>query len=139
MKKTVSLFVVCIMICSIFGGCAQNPTNENSFTAWVDDSEPVAALREYVEDVTNEKSTHFIPVEDRIAVFDLDGTLYCETFPIYGEWLLFADYVLNTPEYEPSEEFWRLRRNWQELKKQVIFRAIWSKHTSTRMRLLLQV
>jgi hypothetical protein len=104
MKKTVSLFVVCIMLCSIFGGCAQNPSNEDSFTAWVDDSEPVAALREYVEDVTNEKSKNFIPVEDRIAVFDLDGTLYCETFPIYGEWLLFADYVLNTPDYTPTDE-----------------------------------
>ena len=104
MKKTVTLFIVCVMICGIFAGCAQDPTNDEIFTAWVDDSEPVAALKEYVEDVTNEKSKNFIPVEDRIAVFDLDGTLYCETFPIYGEWLLFADYVLDTPEYEAPEE-----------------------------------
>lgn len=57
-----------------------------------------------MEKVTDEKSDDFIPVEDRIAVFDLDGTLYCETFPIYGEWLLFSDYVLNTPGYEASDE-----------------------------------
>ncbi|MBQ3079306.1 MAG: hypothetical protein IJC48_04800 [Clostridia bacterium] len=36
-------------------------------------------------------------------MFDLDGTLYCETFPIYGKWILFADYVLKTPEYQAPE------------------------------------
>ena len=54
--------------------------------------------------VTDKDSKYYIPIEDRIVVFDLDGTLYCETFPIYGEWLMFADYVLNTPQYTPSEE-----------------------------------
>ena len=104
MKKTLSLFIICVMLCSIFTGCAPSSTDGEGFTNWVDDSAPVAALKEYVEDVTNARSENFIPVEDRIAVFDLDGTLYCETFPIYGEWLLFADYVLNTPGYEPSDE-----------------------------------
>ena len=71
-----------MMLCGIFTGCAEKPTNDESFTAWVDDSEPIASLKEYVEDVTNEKSKNFIPVEDRIAVFDLDGTLYCETWRV---------------------------------------------------------
>ena len=78
-RKLISFFVVCVMLCSIFTGCAKKSTNEESFAAWVDNSVPIAALKEYVEDVTNEKSENFIPVEDRIAVFDLDGTLYCET------------------------------------------------------------
>ena len=117
MKKTVTLFIVCVMICGIFAGCAQDPTNDEGFTAWVDDSDPIAALKEYVEDVTNEKSKNFIPVEDRIAVFDLDGTLYCETFPIYGEWLLFADYVLGTPEYEAPEEILAVAQELAGIKK----------------------
>ena len=105
------------MFCSIFTGCAKTPTNEAHFTAWVDDSEPIAALKEYVKDVTNEKSENFIPVDDRIAVFDLDGTLYCETFPIYGEWLLFSDYVLNTPGYEASEEILEVAKELAGIKK----------------------
>ena len=71
-QKIVSLLIVCMMLGSIFTGCAQNPTNEEPFTTWVDGSTPIAELKEYVEDVTNEKSQNFIPVEDRIAVFDLD-------------------------------------------------------------------
>ena len=117
MKKLISMLTVCVMICSIITGCATNAKNDDTFTAWVNGAEPVAALKEYVEDVTNEKSENFIPVEHRIAVFDLDGTLYCETFPIYGEWLLFADYVLNTPDYEASEEIMAVAQELSEIKK----------------------
>ena len=117
MKKIFSLFMVCVMLCGIFTGCVRKPTKEESFTTWVDGSTPIAELKEYVEDVTNEKSENFIPVEDRIAVFDLDGTLYCETFPIYGEWLLFADYVLNTPGYEASEELLAVAQELAGIKK----------------------
>ena len=115
-KKIVSFLLVSVMLCSIFTGCAKTSANEEIFTTWVDDSKPIAALKEYIEDVTNEKSKNFIPVEDRIAVFDLDGTLYCETFPIYGEWLLFADYVLNTPDYEAPEEILAVARELSGIK-----------------------
>ena len=38
---------------------------------------------EYVEKVTNSDSDQFIPVAERVAVFDNDGTLWCEQpFPI---------------------------------------------------------
>ena len=103
MKKLISVIAVCVMLCGVLVGCSQEGS-EDSFALWVEDSAAVAALREYVETVTDAESEHFIPVEDRIAVFDLDGTLYCETFPIYVEWLLFSDYVLNTPDYDASEE-----------------------------------
>ena len=32
----------------------------------------------FVENITNEDSPDFVPVEDRIAVFDNDGTLWPE-------------------------------------------------------------
>ena len=117
MKKILSTLIVCVMLCGIFGGCAQTPEKNERFNAWVDNSEPVKALKEYVEDVTNQKSQNFIPTEDRIAVFDLDGTLYCETFPIYGEWLLFADYVLNTPGYKASDEILAVAKELAGIKK----------------------
>ena len=108
MKKILILLLTLSMI-FCFVSCKRaepdaTPEAKEEFTTWVDGSTPIAELKAYVEDVTNENSENFIPVEDRIAVFDLDGTLYCETFPIYGEWLLFADYVLNNPDYEAPAE-----------------------------------
>lgn len=49
---------------------------------------PRAALMSFVEQVTTEGSKQFVPAEQRIAVFDNDGTLWSEQ-PIYFQ-LLFA-------------------------------------------------
>lgn len=104
MRKSYAVFLTVYMIvCVIFFGCTSE-TGSDAFSNWVEGSTPVAVLKEYVETVTDEKSENFIPAEDRIAVFDLDGTLYCETFPIYGEWLLFTEYVLNTEGYDAPDE-----------------------------------
>ena len=100
-KKCICLLLVCV-ICFLINGCSAEK-QQNAFQSWKENADPVTALKEYVEKVADEKSQYYIPVEDRIAMFDLDGTLYCETFPIYGEWLLFADYVLNTPGYQAPE------------------------------------
>ena len=54
MKKIVSLFILCFSICGIFTSCTTNPSNEVKFTNWVDGSNPIAQLKEYVEEVTNE-------------------------------------------------------------------------------------
>ena len=117
MKRLISLFAACAVFGSIFVGCAQKPAAEEVFSNWMDDAQAISALKEYVEAVTDEKSEHFIPPEDRIAAFDLDGTLYCETFPIYGEWLLFSDYVLNTPGYEASADIVAVAQELAEIKK----------------------
>ena len=48
---------------------------------WSEDSQAAESLRAYVSKVTDENDAeNFIPVKDRIAVFDMDGTLTCETF-----------------------------------------------------------
>ena len=45
-------------------------------TYWAPDSVPAENLRNYVAKVTNSKDTeNYIPEKDRIAVFDMDGTL----------------------------------------------------------------
>ena len=46
---------------------------------WTSDAEAKKALVSYMEAITDEKSPDYIPVEDRIAVFDMDGTILCET------------------------------------------------------------
>lgn len=72
--------------------------------AWTKDAKPKDALVEYMKAITDPNSTDYIPMEDRIAVFDLDGTLMCETYPRCFEYMVFVDYALNNPNYTPPEE-----------------------------------
>lgn len=74
-----------------------------NFQYWNKKAESVTALKNYVKEVTNRRSPNFIPVEDRIAVFDLDGTLICETAPCYFEWMMYLDRALYDSTYVPSE------------------------------------
>ena len=63
---------------------------------WAEGSEAAQKINDYLLTVTDETSSDYIPEEDRIAVFDLDGTLMCETYPFCFEYMLFADYALNS-------------------------------------------
>ena len=45
-----------------------------------------------------------MPKEDRIAVFDLDGTLYQETDPTYDDWKLYYWRVYNDSSFTSTEE-----------------------------------
>ncbi|MBQ8708879.1 MAG: haloacid dehalogenase-like hydrolase [Duodenibacillus sp.] len=74
----------------------------SDFRYWNKNSPSFQKLTAYVKEVTNPASSSFIPVEDRIAVFDLDGTLICETTPSYFEWMLYLERVLNDAAYKPS-------------------------------------
>ena len=77
-------------------------SKKGNFKYWTKNSAAKAALVNYVKDVTNKNSKNFIPVEDRIAVFDLDGTLICETAPYYFEWMFYIHHDLNDPTNHPS-------------------------------------
>ena len=67
---------------------------------WTEDAAAAAALRAYVEAVTDVGSADYIPEQDRIAVFDLDGTLFCETDPNYFDYTLLKYRVLEDPDYK---------------------------------------
>lgn len=74
-------------------------------TYWSKDSGVAAQLREYVEKVTNPNDkSNFIPVQDRIAVFDMDGTLTCETYFTYFDTMMFIEYCLHDHPERVSEE-----------------------------------
>ena len=66
---------------------------------WAEGSASKKALVEYVEDVTDRESPNYIPAVDRIAVFDLDGTLYCETDPVWFDFMLYRHRILEDPAY----------------------------------------
>ncbi len=72
--------------------------------AWTAGSASLKALVDFVQAATTEGSDGFIPPEERIAVFDLDGTLMCETYPWCFEYMVFADYALNNPGYKAPED-----------------------------------
>lgn len=81
---------------------------------WNDEAKAKIELEAYINEVTNVNSSSFIPVENRIAVFDLDGTLFCETDPIYFDYQLFMHRVLDDPSYQASEEELETARKIQE-------------------------
>ena len=76
----------------------------SNFRYWQKDSASLAKLRAYVKTVTDPKSPEFIPLRDRIAVFDVDGTLACETAPFCFDFLMMVDRALYDPSYTASEQ-----------------------------------
>ena len=113
MKKTLSLLLVLIFILTSAAACAEQSTSgepeelfvtEDVFADWNKDAPALATLIEYVEAVTDENSADYIPVEDRIAVFDMDGTLCAELCPTYLEYYLLAWRILKDPSYTPDAE-----------------------------------
>ena len=87
---------------------------EDIFADWNPDAPALAALIDYVEAVTDEASSDFIPAEDRIAVFDMDGTLYGELFPTYLEYYMLAWRILKDPSINPDAEMLALGREIRE-------------------------
>ena len=76
----------------------------SDFKYWNKESAPYKALTSYVREITNKESKNFIPVEDRVAVFDMDGTFLCETAPYYLDHMLFLDRTLHDANYKPSKD-----------------------------------
>lgn len=73
---------------------------EDPLSLWSDDAPLKKELTAYVEAVTDESSSDFIPVEDRVATFDVDGTLLNETDPNYFDYTLLVHRVLEDPDYK---------------------------------------
>ena len=73
---------------------------ESILSLWTQDAAAKKALIDYMDAITKEGSADFIPVEKRIAVFDLDGTLFCETDPNYFDYCLLKYRVLDDPDYK---------------------------------------
>ncbi len=117
MKKAVSPILILLLVFSLLAGCRsagdgkEQPTEPASqeqavksaaemLSLWTADAKAKKELVSYLEAVTDESGRDFIPVEDRIAVFDLDGTLFCETDPNYFDYTLLVYRVLEDPSYK---------------------------------------
>lgn len=96
MKKIVLLlFPLMFLVVS----CNSNNKPKDYFKSW-NSCSSLNALKTYVEDVTNKNSKNFIPIEDRIATFDMDGTFVGELYPSYFEYNMLEYRVLDDPTYK---------------------------------------
>ncbi len=112
-----------VMIVLVFSGCNTSPTTEqpsDSITTEVTNvtqTHPLPSWNEgavkqklitYVSNATKEGSTGFVPVNDRIAVFDNDGTLWSEQ-PLYFQVFYTFDKVRQMapqhPQWKTQEPF----------------------------------
>ncbi len=96
--------LLCMVFMAIGVSCGLSASAANFLSLWCDGTPAKAALLEYVDAVTDKGSPDYIPPAERVAVFDFDGTLFCETDPTYFDWLLFERRVLDDPSFHPTEE-----------------------------------
>lgn len=72
------------------------------FKYWNGNSNAIDQLKRFVARVTDVNGSDFVPVQDRIATFDVDGTLLCETAPHYMNWMLCFYRYLHDETYTPD-------------------------------------
>ena len=77
---------------------------EAELKSWSADSAARDSLVAYVKAVTEDGGADYIPVRDRIAVFDMDGTLTCETYYTYYDTMMFIEYCLVDHPERVSDE-----------------------------------
>ena len=103
MKKTICVILsvlAVIMLVSCASTAQGKLSGEKALNLWTDDAPAKTSLIAFVEAAVDEKNPGFIPVENRIAVFDMDGTLLNETDRDYFDHLLLAYRVTEDPEYK---------------------------------------
>jgi len=114
-KKIVAGALVAALGCGFFGACdtadaatrqeiaAVQVKKATDFRYWSRNAPAKKELIAYVTDVTDKNSKNYIPPEDRIAVFDCDGTLMCETAPYYFDWMLCLHRIQEDKNFHPTE------------------------------------
>ena len=104
-KKLITLIIAVVVLFSVVGCVKIDGKTESdvTFEYW-NECETLSSLKTYVAAVTDEKSEDYIPVNDRIAVFDMDGTLVCETYYTYYDTMMFIEYCLVDHPEKVSDE-----------------------------------
>ncbi|MDG9881840.1 haloacid dehalogenase-like hydrolase [Pseudomonas sp. GD04058] len=92
------------------------PTQAQALASW-NDSAPRQALQRFVAEVTQTDSPQFVPVAQRIAVFDNDGTLWSEQ-PAYFQVLFAFDEIRRMapahPQWKTTQPFQAVLENDQQ-------------------------
>jgi phosphoglycolate phosphatase-like HAD superfamily hydrolase len=95
------------ILCAVLFAFTQAQAQSDSLPSW-NDTPTKKAIVAFVEKVTKEGSPDFVPVNERIATFDNDGTLWTEQ-PMYFQFLFALDRVKalapQHPEWQTEEPF----------------------------------
>ena len=108
MKKLMLLILALALL--TLPAWAQGETIEN----WAVDSPAMQSIVDFVSESVDESAPGYIPVEDRVAVFDMDGTLYGERFPTYFNDWLYINRALHDDSYQAPEELRAFAQAWED-------------------------
>ena len=87
---------------------------QTGLPGWAEDSGVLASIMKFVSESADKTSENYIPPEDRIAVFDMDGTLCGERFPTcFNDWLC-INRALDDESFEASEEIRSFAQQWED-------------------------
>ncbi len=106
MKKSFTAILLTLAFCITLVGCGNtgSAASDGKLAYWTADSAAMKSLTDFVTAASDEKSDGYIPVGDRVAVFDMDGTLTCETFYTYYDTMMFIEYCLKDHPDRVSDE-----------------------------------
>ena len=96
--------VLVVLIVGAIVWTQRKKTGPEALAYWNRSSEAMQSLVEFVKASADKASESYIPVKDRIAVFDMDGTLTCETYFTYYDTCMFIEYCLKDHPERVSEE-----------------------------------
>ena len=104
MKKTIIQFVKVSTLAAVVFLCCYSVGvgKTDPLPSW-NDNQSKSAIIGFVEKVTTDNSADFVPVKERIAVFDNDGTLWAEQ-PMYFQAFLVFDRI---KQLAPSHPEWK--------------------------------
>ena len=82
----------------------EQPETAASSPYWTEGSAVAASIISYVQSVTDESSADYVAPEERIAIFDFDGTLYGERYPTYIDTCLFIHRALHDETFTAPDD-----------------------------------
>ena len=108
-------FVLTLFLGFLSVGCATRPGSEtyDPLPSW-NDGPSKQGIVEFVRDVTDANSAHYVEPSERIAVFDNDGTLWAEK-PIYSQFFFILDRIRamapDHPQWKSTQPFQAVLEN----------------------------
>ena len=97
---SVLVIVLSILVLSSCATAVKKVDGDKALSLWTDDAQAKKELISYMDAITDPNSPDYIPVNRRIAVFDFDGTLFCETDLDYFDHSLLVYRVTVDEEYK---------------------------------------
>ena len=107
MARLAATFVLALALTLIGAPPGANAADADPLPSW-NDGKAKGAIVEFVQKTTEPKSPDFVQVEERVATFDQDGTLWVE-HPVYSQLVYVLDrvgpLVKSKPELADVEPF----------------------------------